>query len=75
MKRNEFEKLKVGDLCKLKGKHDKGRVVVVKYIEDDYVVIKPADGGVLHDVQGYTGPKLKLTVFSQLDTMTKTEEF
>ena len=74
MKRIEFENLKVGDLCKLKGKHDKGRVVIVKYIEDDYVVIKPADGGVLHDVQGYAGPKLKLTVFSQLDIITDKEK-
>lgn len=70
MKQMEFDNLKIGDLCKLKGKHDKGRVVIVRYIEDEYVVVKPVDGGLLHDVQGYLSKKMKLTTFRNLDVIT-----
>lgn len=74
MKRTEFDNLKVGDICKLGGKHDKGRVVTVQYIEEEYIVVKPVDGGVLHDVQGYLGPKLKLTTFRNLDIIIEDEK-
>ena len=74
MKRAEFDNLKVGDLCVVKGKYDNGRIVTVRYIEDEMIVIKAVDGECFHDPVGIKNKKLKMTGWHWLDVMPKKVE-
>lgn len=72
MKREEFNNLKIGDICVVKRGHDRGKKVIVRYIEDEQIVIKDLDNKPLRNVNGYT--VLRLTGWRELDIINETEE-
>lgn len=65
MKRNEFNNLKIGDICVIKRGLEAARKVIIRYIESEQIVIAALDGKRLKTSTGYT--MLKVTGWHELD--------
>jgi len=68
MNREQFNKLKVGDICVIKRGHDKGKICTVLYIKNDSILIEAQEGTSFQAID--TNQKLRLTRFYEVDIKT-----
>lgn len=68
MKRADFDNLLVDDICVITRGLDQGKRVIVRYIEDEQILVRSLDGPFEghHSCKG----KLKLTGWHELDILT-----
>lgn len=72
MKREEFNNLKIGDICVIKRGHDKGNKCMVMFKEDETILIKTLEGPL--SVITHSNRKFRLTNMREIDTYSKKEE-
>jgi hypothetical protein len=71
MTRDQFKKLKVGDICVIIKGRDEGRRCQVAYIEGDAVLVRSDDGRRFDSMTKYA--RLRLTSWRELTPITKEE--
>ena len=64
MTKDQFNNLKVGDLCEIIRGHDAGRQCQVAYIEGESVLVRSADGRRFYSMTQYG--RLRLTSWREL---------
>lgn len=65
MNKEQFNKLKVGDICVIKRGHDAGKICTVLYIKNDSILIEAEEGTSFKAIN--TNQKLRLTRYYEVD--------
>ena len=66
MKREEFNNLKIGDICVIKRGHDKDNKCMVMFKEDETILIKTLEGSL--SAITHSNRKFRLTNMREIDT-------
>jgi len=65
MNTQQFENLKIGDLCVIKRGRDKGVLCEIRYIEDNSILVRAVGDSIFEAVD--VNKKLRLTSWRELD--------
>lgn len=69
MKRVEFESLKANDICTVKRGTYKDKKVIVRYIEDEWILVKSLDNSSLTSGVGKGNSPYRLYLWRELDRL------